>query len=290
MPALILGATGNIGPHVVDELRRLGDTPRVLVRDGQRARALFGPDVEVVAGDATDSDAIRAAAEGMDSVFLLSPHSFTMADLQLGVIRALRRTGIRIIKLSGTASAITPDGPLACREHWEIEQVLEGSGQPFVILRPNSFLQVLVGKLMLPGIHSTGKIINPLGTAGISMIDARDVGAVAARVLTSHAWDGQTLSLTGPRPVTYAEIAEAVSARRGVPVAVADVTLDQVHASLTANGMAPWEAEHFREMYELFAAGASAFVTDTVREVTGNEPRTIEAYLDETLAAEPVTA
>ena len=47
-----------------------------------------------------------------------------MADLQLRVIRELRRTGIRIVKLSGTSSAITPDGPYACREHWEVERVL----------------------------------------------------------------------------------------------------------------------------------------------------------------------
>lgn len=287
MPALILGATGNIGPHVVEELRRLGETPRVLVRDGQRARALFGPDVEVVTGDATDADSVRAAADGVDSVFLLSPHSFTMADLQLGVIRALRRTGIRIVKLSGTASAITPHGPLACREHWEIERVLQHSGQPFVILRPNSFLQVLVGKLMLPAARTTGKVINPIGAAGISMIDARDVGAVAAQVLTSHDWDGQTLALTGPRAISYAEIAESITTHGDSPVMVTDVTLEQVHASLIANGMAPWEAEHFREMYELFAAGESSFVTDTVREVTGNEPRTLEAYLDEVLVGEP---
>ena len=46
--------------------------------------------------------------------------------------------GIKIVKLSGTSTAIIPDGPYACREHWEIEQVLAGSDQPYVILRPNA--------------------------------------------------------------------------------------------------------------------------------------------------------
>ena len=59
-------------------------------------------------------------------------------------------------------------------------------------------MQVLIGRLMLPALQATGKVMNPIGTAGISLIDARDVGAVAARVLTSHDWDGQTLALTGP--------------------------------------------------------------------------------------------
>ena len=46
--------------------------------------------------------------------------------------------------------------------------------------------------------------------------------------------------------------------------------------------MADWEADHFKEMYELFKAGESEFVTDTVREVTGDEPLTMEAFLDQT--------
>ena len=40
MSILVLGATGNVGPHVVCELSALGETPRVLVRDAERARDL----------------------------------------------------------------------------------------------------------------------------------------------------------------------------------------------------------------------------------------------------------
>jgi len=288
MAILVLGATGNVGPHGVSSLTALGEAPRVLVRDADRARTLLGDEVEVIAGDVTEPGVLAGAIDGVDSVFLLSPHSFAMADLQLRVIRALRRTGIRIVKLSGTSSAITPDGPYACREHWEVERVLHGSGQPFVILRPNSFMQVLVGQLMMSALRATGTVVNPIGAAGISLIDARDVGAVAARVLTRPDWDGQTLALTGPRPLGYAELAALVSARTGEVATVVDVTLDQVRASLIGRGMAEWEADHFREMYELFRAGESEFVTDTVREVTGAAPRTIEAYLDELVAPQQV--
>ena len=288
MTILVLGATGNVGPHVVSSLTALGEAPRVLVRDADRARTLLGDEVEVIAGDVTEPGVLAGAIDGVDSVFLLSPHSFAMADLQLRVIRAVRRTGIRIVKLSGTSSAITPDGPYACREHWEVERVLDGSGQPFVILRPNSFMQVLVGQLMMSALRATGTVVNPIGAAGISLIDARDVGAVAARVLTRPDWDGQTLALTGPRPLGYAELAALVSARTGEVATVVDVTLDQVRASLIGRGMAEWEADHFREMYELFRAGESEFVTDTVREVTGAAPRTIEAYLDELVAPQQV--
>ena len=49
MTILVLGATGNVGPHVVSSLTALGETPRVLVRDADRARTLLGDDVEVIA-------------------------------------------------------------------------------------------------------------------------------------------------------------------------------------------------------------------------------------------------
>ncbi len=283
MPALILGATGNVGPHVVAELVAAGDRPRVLVRDGDRARELFGETVDIVSGDVTQPGVVEDAAEGIDSIFLLSPHSFEMANLQLGVIRALRRRDLRIVKLSGTSSAITPDGPHACRQHWEVERVLADSGQPYVILRPNAFTQVLIGRLMLPALEATGTVTNAIGTAGISLVDARDVGAVAARVLTDHRWDGQTLLLTGPRSVTYAEIATWVSDRLGKPVRVDDVTSAEVRAGLVARGTPEWEADHFAEMYDLFRAGESESVTDTVEQVTQRPARTVEAFLDEVL-------
>lgn len=290
MSVLVLGATGNLGPHVVSELSSLGKTPRVLVRDADRARTVLGAGVEIVAGDMTEPAALLGAVDGIDSVFLLSPHSFTMADAQLAVIRTLRRTGIRIVKLSGTSSAITPDGPYACREHWEVERVLEGSGQPFVILRPNAFMQVIVGKQLIPGLQSTGTVVNALGDAGVSFVDARDVGAVAARVLTASDWDGQTLVLTGPRSVTYGEIAAILSQRMGTPASVVDMTLDDLRATFIGRGMAEWEADHFVEMYELWAEHESEFVTDTVEQVTGRAPRTIEAFLDEALATASAAA
>lgn len=283
MPALILGATGTVGPHVVTELVAAGERPRVLVRDGDRARELFGDTADIVSGDVTAPGVVEDAADGMDSIFLLSPHSFGMADLQLGVLRALRHRDIRIVKLSGTSSAITPDGPHACRQHWEVERVLVQSGQPYVILRPNSFMQVLIGRLMLPALQANGTVTNPIAGAGISLVDARDVGAVAARVLTDHRWDGQTLSLTGPRSVTYAEIATWVSDTMGTPTRVVEVTPAEVRAGLVARGTAEWEADHFAEMYALFRAGESQFVTDTVEQVTQRPLRTVEAFLDEVL-------
>lgn len=279
MSVLVVGATGTVGPHVVRALAARDVPTRVLARDADRARDILPAGADIRGGDPGDDDDLLAAADGAGALFLLTSHDRQMADLQLRIIRALRRTGIRIVKLSGTSSAINPDGPQACRQHWEIEQVLAGSGQPYAVLRPNAFMQTLIDQIMLPAVKTSGAIPNPIGTAGISFINARDVGECAAEVLASGKWDGQTLVLTGPRAIGFAEIAGLVSAKTGQPVGTREITPADVRAQLEQRGMARWEAEHFEEMYQLFRDGRSEFVTRDVERLLGRPPGTVEDHL-----------
>ncbi|GAA1555616.1 NmrA family NAD(P)-binding protein [Dactylosporangium maewongense] len=285
MAVLLIGATGNVGPHVARALLRRGDdVVRVLTRDAARAATVLPPGCQVVEGDPGDDDTVVTAAAGVDAVFLLSGHDHDMADLQLRIIRALRRLPVRIVKLSGTSTAINPDGPYTCRQHWEIEQVLVNSGQPFTIVRPNGYMQTLIGTIMMPAVRATGRIPNAIGDAGISLVDTRDVGDVCAELLTEDRWTGQTVVLTGGRAVTYREIAGLLGAE------TVDITPADVRASLLERGTALWEAEHFQEMYQLFRDGQSEFVTPDVERVLGRAPRTVEDYLQELAVSSPVNA
>ncbi len=279
MTVLVVGATGTVGPHVVRALAARQVPARVLARDVSHARAVLPAGADIRGGDPGDDDDLMAAAEGAGALFLLSSHDHRMADLQLRVIRALRRTGIRIVKLSGTNSAINPDGPQACRQHWEIEHVLAASGQPYAVLRPNAFMQTLIDQIMLPAVKATGAIPNPIGPAGISFINARDVGECAAEVLASRQWDGQTLVLTGPRAVSFAEIAGMINARTGQQIGTQEITPADVRRQLEERGMPRWEAEHFQEMYQLFRDGHSEFVTSDVERLLGRPPGTVEDHL-----------
>jgi uncharacterized protein YbjT (DUF2867 family) len=281
MTVAVIGATGTIGPHIVRSLQARDATVRVITRDAERAGTLLPGPVEIRPADITDHDSIIEAVAGASSLLLLTSHAHDMTDVQLRIIRALRRSEVRIVKISGTSSAINPDGPYTCRQHWEVEKILQASGQPFVVLRPNAFMQTLIGQILIPGVRATGAVANALGTHGISFIDARDVGECAAVALMSQEWDGQALILTGPRSVTYAEIAEALGRDRELPVPCNDITPADIGVMMTARGLPKWEAEHFEEMYEMFRRGESEFVSDDVRRLTGHEPRTVEAYLAE---------
>lgn len=280
MAVLVLGATGTVGPHVVRTLRGRGSDVRVIVRNADKARSLFGNAVDVVEGDISDPRMLHSSLDGVDALFLLTPHGNTLADVQLRVIRELRRTGIKIVKLSATSSTIRPNGPQVSRAHWEVEEVLRASRQPFVILRPNAFMQSAISQIALPAIRATGKLPNAIGTAGLSFIDAADIGNVAATVLTEPTWDGETLVLTGPRAVTYREVAELIGEIRGQQVDLLEITPADLRASQLARGVEPWEAEHLEEMFQIFRDNASSQVSTDVERVTGRAPGTIEDYLE----------
>ncbi|WP_235518882.1 SDR family oxidoreductase [Sphingomonas sp. Leaf208] len=86
MTILVIGATGRVGRHVVDQLVNRDARVRVLTRD--TAKADFPAEVEVVQGDLLDIDGLRAAFVGVRTLFLLNAvtgDEFTQALVTLNV-------------------------------------------------------------------------------------------------------------------------------------------------------------------------------------------------------------
>lgn len=278
MTVLMLGAAGNIGPHVAAALVTRHISVRALVRDDARARAVLPSDVGLVVGEFADADLVDTELDGADALFLLTPHGPEMASIQTTLVKRAAARGIKIVKISGTSSAIRPDGPDACRQHWQVEQELRSSGTPFVILRPNGFMQTLL-RAIATGVRANGTVINPLAGAGISLVDCLDIGESAAAVLASTDHDGETLVLTGPAAPTYAEMADTITTLTGNTVEVIDVAPEQAGAGVLARGGTHWEADHLVEMLTLFRGGASEYVTEDVARLTGHPARSVEDYV-----------
>jgi NAD(P)H dehydrogenase (quinone) len=127
MTVLALGATGNIGPHVLASLIHRGVPTRALVRDPANVGPRIRDQIEVVASDIKQIDSVATHLNGIESLFLFTPHGPDMATTQQNLVRLSARHGIKIVKISGTSSAIRPDGPDACRQHWQVEQDIKNS-------------------------------------------------------------------------------------------------------------------------------------------------------------------
>ncbi|HEX8116556.1 MAG TPA: NAD(P)H-binding protein, partial [Pyrinomonadaceae bacterium] len=162
------------------------------------------------------------------------------------------------------------------RWHGQAENLLKTSGLKWTILRPNFFMQNLLGQARQ--IAATGSIFQPVGDARASFIDARDIAAVAARALTEEGHDEQTYTLTGPEALSYRDIAAKLSEASGRSVAYVPVSPEQFRAGALVAGLPEWLVDALERLNEMFASGAAAAVTDDVRRVGRKEPTTFEQF------------
>ena len=176
MTILVTGATGNVGRTVVDQLVQRGADVRALVRDP--AKAHFPDGVEIAQGDLLDVDALRAAFSGVSTLFLLNgvvADEFTQA---LVTLQVAREAGIeRIVYLSVIHADLYVNVPHFAGK-FGVERMIEQMGMGATILRPAYFMDNEV--TIRDAIAGYGLYPMPLGAKGIAMIDARDIGEIAA--------------------------------------------------------------------------------------------------------------
>ena len=274
---LITGATGTTGREVVAELHRLGAKGvRALVRDPARADFIRAAGFETVAGDFEKPETLGAALEGVERALLLTPPSPQTVEHNRAFVEAAAGAGVRhVVKLSAIgADSGAPEG--FARWHGQAEESLKSSGVAWTMLRPNFFMQNLLGQAHQ--IAATGRIVQAVGDARISFVDVRDIAAVAARALTEEGHEGQTYTLTGPEALSYAEVAARLSEAAGRDIAYVPITPEQFREGALAAGLPEWLVSALERLNEIFASGRAAEVTDAVRRVGRKEPTTFEQF------------
>lgn len=268
---LVTGATGNVGREVVRALVARGVPVRAFVRDPERAHGLLGPSVELAVGDFSDSASLRRAMRGVGAVFLTSADGPDKVRHECAVVDAASAAWVeRIVKLSSPHVEVGSD--LAFWDwHARIEQHLRGSGVPSVVLRASYLMSNLLASA--ESVAATGELVAPAGDARIAIVDPADVGAVAAAVLTGAGEDGAVYRVTGPEPVTFDDVAAALTQATRRAVVFVDVSDNAARAGMLASGMPEWLAENLVTLFGKLQAGACTGVSAAVRDLTGREPR-----------------
>lgn len=252
MTILVTGATGNVGRQVVEHLVKRAADVRALVRDPSKAE--FPAGVSVAQGDFLDVDSLRNAMSGVSTLFLLNavvPDEFTQALIALNVARS---AGIeRIVYLSVIHSGLYVNVPHFAGK-FGVERMIEQMGFNATILRPAYFIQNdLTIKDVVTGY---GVYPMPIGSKGLAMIDARDLGEIAAIELLRREQAGtplplERITLVGPDTLTGADIAAIWTEVLGRPIAYPGD--DTVAFEQNLRQFAPsWMAFDMRLMAERF--------------------------------------
>ncbi|MGW6979906.1 NmrA family NAD(P)-binding protein [Streptomyces sp. NPDC054932] len=277
-----MGATGATGNALLHSLLALGAPVRALTRTPNRpipgVTGAPRPALQVRYADAADPHSLRTAFEGARQLFLAMANSPAQVELETRVIDMAARTGVEhIVKIS--APAAEPDSPVAIsRGHHAVEEHLRARGMKHTVLYPYAFMQNL---LRLAPSVAQGVVLGAMDEAPCNYIDCRDIGDVAAAALTRPDIAGGRYVLTGPETVSHPELALRLGALTGHRIRYVDLTPDELRDHLIHRARMPaWLAGHVTEIQQLAVARPEA-PTDTVADILGRGPRTLDAFLHE---------
>ena len=280
MTILVTGATGTVGRQVIEQLVKRGADVRALARDPAKANLPAG--VTVVQGDLLDVDLLRGAFSGVSTLFLLNavaPDEFTQALIALNLAR---EAGVeRIVYLSVIHSDLYVNVPHFAGK-FAVERMIEKMGFNATILRPAYFMNNdLTIKDVVTGY---GVYPMPIGSKGLAMIDARDIGEIAAIELIRREQSATPLpldriNLVGPDVLTGTDVAGIWSEVLGRPIAYPGDDTAGFEKNLR-QFMPSWMAFDMRLMSEHFLTEGMIPEPGDAARLTGLLGRPLRSYRD----------
>ncbi len=252
-PILIVGATGKTGARIAAKLDKIG----VDVRRGSR-----GSDTPFDwENPATWAPALSGVTKAYVTYFpdLAFPGAVEKLEAFTKVAAAC---GLKhIVLLSGRGEHHARLG----------EEVVRASGIGFTIIRSAWFAQnfsegylhdpILGGVLPMPG----GNIAEPI-------IDIDDIADVAVAALTEDGHQGELYEVTGPRLMTFAEMADVLTEATGRHVQHIPISFEDFHANVAAAGDT-FVADVFTAIARETLDGRNAHTADGVQRALGREAR-----------------
>jgi uncharacterized protein YbjT (DUF2867 family) len=268
---LILGGTGKTGRRVAQRLASAGHIARTAARNPGEAE----PGLEPVRFDWEARSTWAPALAGASAVYVVPPAMRLDYPQTVGSFLAqARESGVRkAVFLSARGANVDPSSPPA-----QTEALLAQSGLAWSVLRPSWFAQNFTEAFFRPTIETDDAIVFPAGTGAEPFIDADDIAAVAAALLTDAAHDGQAYDLSGPEALTFAQVAAILSAHAGRTVGYVDAAPEDWLAGLVGAGVPNDYAAFLGVLAGFIRDGHDAYVSDGVQQVLGRAPQSFEQW------------
>lgn len=241
MKALVTGATGFVGSHLVEALNRAGHAVTALVRNPAKAAALHWPGVTLARGDLHSPAALEAASAGQDVIFHVAGAVAARSEAEYmaanregtaNVLAAAAATGAPRIVLVSSGAAGGPTAPgrpatgdepprpvtMYGRSKLASEEVVRGGPLPWVVLRPPTIYGPRDRDNLIKVFRMARLGVAPVfgrGTMEISAIYAPDLADALIAAATSEAALGRTWYVNHPEILTTAGMVRAVARAMG---------------------------------------------------------------------------
>jgi len=278
---LITGATGNVGSLVVERLIARGDRPRVFARDPEKTRARYGDQVDVFVGDLADAATLKPALTEADAFMLVNSGSELAARDEAAAQVAIAAGVKHLVKLSSYDAREQNIGTGVW--HAQGESAIRDAGIPFTFVQPSGFMSNAL--FWARSIEAEGVVRTCTADGKIPFIHSQDIADVTTAALTSGAYDGKLLPITGPEALSYAEMTAKIGAVIGKPVRYQAISDDDERRRMVERGEAAEIVAAHLSIYRAIREGRLATVTDTVERVLDRKPITFDQWVLENATA-----
>lgn len=272
---LAVGAAGKFAGLVIPELAKRGATVRGLVKDEKQADDVRRHGAaEIAVGDLSNRSSVRAALEGVDSVFYIAPAFLpNEVDAGKGMVEAARQMGVRRFVFSSVIHPILS----ALENHAAkapVEEAILTSGMEYSFLHPSVFFQNYAQSW--PKVVQTGVLAEPWSIdSRFSRVDYRDVAEAAAIALTEDQLLSGTFELCSEGHLDRKDVAAIIGKVLG-----RDIKAEKIDPQRAAGG----QAAGLKKMFDWYDARGLQGCALTLRAILGREPRTLRAFFEELAA------
>ena len=285
---LVTGAAGQLGRRVLELLLEAKAGPLLATTRRPEALADFAArGVEVRHADFDAPATLAAAFTDVERALLISTDALDQPGRRLEqhqqAVRALEAAGVRHVVYT---SMPNPEGSVVtiAPDHLGTERALQASRLDYTILRNNVYADMLL--MSLPAAIASGKLVDARGTGAIAYVWRDDCARAAVAALTDRQRHGRsTIDITGPEPVTSAQLAAWASELGGRPVVHVDVSPAALVEALQQHGLPRAMAEIVTSFDVATARGELASTSDGVRQLLGRTPQPLRAFLQAQRAA-----
>lgn len=269
---LFTGLTGTVGREIMKLLPRFDIPARGLVRKAEQAPLLEAAGVRPVLGDLGDDAALAKALAGCGQAFLLTANDARQLEWEEKFIDRAAAAGVRrLVKLSAVG-ADENSPALLKRWHGVAERRLRESGLRYAIVRPGFFMQNLLH--CAAEIAAQNAFSLPMGNGRVGAVDAHDVARFVLTVLSRPDGEDRIYEITGPKVVSFHDMAAQLSAVLGREIRYLDAEPGAFRQALLQWMPDAWYADAVAALFALIAQGHGAMANDEYREATGRAPTT----------------
>ncbi|HBF91009.1 MAG: NmrA family transcriptional regulator [Hyphomonas sp.] len=264
-PVLVLGGTGKTGRRIVSRLKRRGIETRI----GSRSAS--------PAFDWQDPDGWDATLKGAHSVYISYTPDLAVPAAKEAILELVHRAkahGVKhLVLLSGRGE---PDAQ-AC------ERIVQESGIDWTIVRASWFNQNFSEGEFLQLVLS-GNITLPVGHVREPFIDADDIADVAVAALTETGHAGEVYEVTGPRLMTFEDVARDIANASGRPVKFVRIPSEDFLQGLRQAGAPDDQIWLLDYLFTNVLDGRNAHLTDGVQRALGRPPKDFSEFAREMAA------